>query len=335
MKVSFIIVAYNAQNVIKSSLDCLRNQTYNHKEIEVIFVDSKSTDETKKEMLDFKQKYSNEFDRILVLDNPKKILPAGWNVALKEATGEAILRVDAHSTFPDNFIEENVKELENGENIVGGQIISEAIDNTQWKKTLLIAEQSLFGGSFAEFRRKSERKYVKTLAHAMYRKEVFERVGKYNENLARTEDNEMHYRMSKAGYKFLLSPNIVSYRFTRDTLKGLIKQKYNNGKWIGITMKYCPKCFSMYHFAPLAFVLALIISIIFALLKIPILLLDLIGVYTLFNILNLMIIIFNNGFSIQYILLPFIFFILHISYGFGTLVGLLKIVRNNTRMKKN
>lgn len=324
MIVSFIIVAYNAQKVIKSSLDCLKNQTYNHKNIEVIFVDSKSTDETKKEMLDFKQKYSNEFNRILVLDNPKKILPAGWNVALKEATGEAILRVDAHSTFPDSFIEENVKELENGEDIVGGQIISEAIDDTQWKKTLLVAEQSLFGGSFAEFRRKSEKKYVKTLAHAMYRKEVFDKVGKYNENLARTEDNEMHYRMAKAGYKFLLSPNIVSYRFTRDTLKGLIKQKYNNGKWIGITMKYCPKCFSLYHFIPLVFVLGIIFSSILALIGIPIFAYMLSGAYILFNIVNLISIIKNNGFNIQYLLLPFIFFILHISYGWGTVVGLIK-----------
>ena len=324
MLVSFIIVAYNAQSVIKSSLDCLKKQRYDHKKIEVIFVDGNSTDKTKKEMLEFKQKYEDEFNRILVLDNPKKILPAGWNIALNEAKGEAILRVDAHSTFPDDFIEENVKELENGENIVGGQIISEAIDNTQWKKTLLIAEQSLFGGSFAEFRRKSEKKYVKTLAHAMYRKTVFDKVGKYNENLARTEDNEMHYRMRKAGYKFLLSPNIISYRFTRDTLKGLIKQKYNNGKWIGITMKYCPKCFSLYHFIPLFFVLGLIISIIFALFNIPILLYCLMGVYLLFNVLNLIIIVINNGVSIQYILLPFIFFILHISYGFGTIIGLLK-----------
>lgn len=324
MIVSFIIVAYNAQNVIKSSLECLRKQTYNHKEIEVIFVDGKSTDETKGKMLDFKQKYSEEFNRILVLDNPKKILPAGWNIALKEANGEAIIRVDAHSRFPDNFIEENVKELENGENIVGGQIISEVADNMQWKKTLLIAEQSLFGGSFAEFRRKTEKKYVKTLAHAMYRKAVFDKVGKYNESLARTEDNEMHYRMREKGYKFLLSPNIVSYRFTRDTLKGLIKQKYNNGKWIGITMKYCPKCFSLYHFIPLIFVLGIIFSTIFAIIEIPIFAYLLCGAYILFNIVNLISIIKNNGFNVQYLLLPFIFFTLHISYGWGTIVGLFK-----------
>ncbi len=324
MIVSFIIVAYNAQNVIKSSLDCLRNQTYEHKKIEIIFVDSNSTDETKKEMLDFKQKYDDEFNRILVLDNPKKILPAGWNVALKEAKGEAILRVDAHSTFPDNFIEENVKELEKGENIVGGHRISVTSDNTQWQKTLLIAEQSLFGSGIAKYRRTDKREYVKTLAHAMYRKTVFDKVGKYNENLARTEDNEMHYRMRQEGYKFLLSPNIISYHHARNTLKRMIKQKYANGKWIGITMKYCPKCFSLYHFIPLLFVLGIIFSSILAIIGMPIFTYLLFGAYILFNIVNLVSIIKNNGFNIQYLLLPFIFFMLHISYGIGTIVGLIK-----------
>ena len=76
----------------------------------------------------------------------------------------------------------------------------------------------------------------------MYRKKVFDEVGPYNEKLARTEDNEMHYRMKQKGYKFLLSPNIKSYRYARSDLKGMIKQKYGNGKWIGKTVYYCPKC---------------------------------------------------------------------------------------------
>ena len=243
---------------------------------------------------------------------------------MKESKGEVILRVDAHSTFPNNFIEENVKEIEKGENIVGGHRISVTSDDTQWQKTLLIAEQSLFGSGIAKYRRTNERKYVNTLAHAMYRKKVFDEVGLYNENLARTEDNEMHYRMRKAGYKFLLSPNIVSYHHARNTLKGMIKQKYSNGKWIGITMKYCPKCFSIYHFVPLVFVLAIMICLIIALLGNNLFLILLASVYLVFNIINLAIIIINNGFNIQYLILPFIFLILHISYGIGTMIGFIK-----------
>ena len=323
MLVSFIIVAYNAEKVIKSSLKCLKKQTYPHDEIEIILVDSNSNDKTKSIMEEYKNTV-HDFKRIIVLDNPKKTLPCGWNVALKESKGEVILRVDAHSTFPNNFIEENVKEIEKGENIVGGNRISVTSDDTQWQKTLLIAEQSLFGSGIARYRRTNERKYVNTLAHAMYRKKVFDEVGLYNENLARTEDNEMHYRMRKAGYKFLLSPNIVSYHHARNTLKGMIKQKYSNGKWIGITMKYCPKCFSIYHFVPLVFVLAIMICLIIALLGNNLFLILLASVYLVFNIINLAIIIINNGFNIQYLILPFIFLILHISYGIGTMIGFVK-----------
>ena len=323
MIVSFIIVAYNAEKCLNDSLKCLLNQDYDLKKIEVILVDSNSLDNTKKIMLAFKNKNEKKFNRIIVLDNPKKILPCGWNVALKEAKGEAIVRVDAHSTIEADFIKNNVLEMEKGENVVGGHRISVSADNTKWQKTLLIAEESLFGSGIAKYRRQDKREYVKTLAHAMYRKKVFDEVGFYNENLARTEDNEMHYRMRKAGYKFLLSPNIISYHHARNTLKGMIRQKYGNGKWIGITMYFCPKCFSLYHFVPLLFVLALIICSILAIFNMPIFVLLLLGIYTLFNIVNLIIIFINHGFYIGYLILPFVFFVLHVSYGIGTVVGLL------------
>lgn len=326
MLVTFIIVAYNAEKVIEKCLDSLNTQKYSHKEIEVILVDSSSTDNTKEILQQFKKNFERDYNRVLVLDNPKRTLPCGWNIALKEATGEAVVRVDAHSTFPDNFIEEDVKELEMGENIVGGHRISVTSDDIQWQKTLLIAEQSLFGSGIAKYRRANEREYVSTLAHAMYRKKVFDEVGLYNEKLARTEDNEMHYRMKEAGYKFLLSPNVVSYHHARNSLKGMMKQKYGNGKWIGITMKYCPKCFAIYHFIPLFFVLAIILCTVLAAFHITIPLYLLIGLYTTFNIINLILIIVQNGFHAQYLLLPLIFLTLHCSYGIGTIIGLVKMM---------
>src|SRR5574344_1824546 len=260
--VSFFIIAYNADKFLDKSLDCLKNQDYNHKNIEVILVDGKSTDRNKSIMLKFKEEYNNEFNSIETLDNLKKTLPCGWNVALKKYKGDVVVRVDTHTIFNSNVILNNINEINNGENIVGGKCISITNNNSIKEKLLLIAEESIFGCGIADFRRKQSKEYVNTLAFAMYRREVFERVGYYNENLARTEDNEMHYRMRKAGYKFLLSPNITTYRYARSDLKSMIKQKYGNGKWIGITLYYCPKCFSIYHFIPLFFVLGLIFSII-------------------------------------------------------------------------
>lgn len=324
MLVSFIIIAYNAAKFLEKSLGSLKKQDYPHKNIEVILVDSISKDQTRKIFEQFARENKNDFSNIKILENKGKTLPRGWNVALKEATGEVILRVDAHTFFDEDFITNNVKEVERGENIVGGKCIS-VTQKENWKeKLLLIAEESIFGCGIADFRRKEEKEYVSTLAFAMYRKKVFDDVGPYNENLARTEDNEMHYRMKQKGYKFLLSPNIKTYRYARSDLKGMIKQKYGNGKWIGITLYYCPRCFSIYHFVPFLFVLGIIFSTIMACLEIPIFAYLLAGAYLLFNIANIVLITIKNKFSISYLLLPFIFFALHFSYGIGTLVGIIK-----------
>lgn len=322
--VSFIVVAYNAEDKLEYSLGSLIKQDYPHSLIEVILVDSVSNDGTKLVFKKFKKKYKNEFKQIVIFDNPKRILPCGWNIALKNATGDFILRVDAHSFFDENFISNNVKEICNNENIVGGKCIS-VIQKNNWKeKLLLIAEESIFGCGIADFRRKEKKEYVSTLAFAMYRKKVFDDVGLYNENLARTEDNEMHYRMKKSGYKFLLSPNIKSYRYVRSNLRQMIKQKYGNGKWIGVTMYYCPKCFSIYHFVPLLFVLGILFSLIMYIMNIPIFIFLLLVSYLLFNLLNVLLITIKNGFHLSYLLLPIIFFMLHFAYGFGTIIGLIK-----------
>ena len=68
----------------------------------------------------------------------------------------------------------------------------------------------------------------------------------------------MHYRMRTAGYKFYFNPNIISYRFSRNSLYRLIKQKFLNGYWIGLTMGICPACFSLFHFVPFLFIISII-----------------------------------------------------------------------------
>lgn len=325
MLVSFIVVAYNAGNKLESLFEDLKKQKYNHKDIEIILVDSDSPDNTKEVMNKFKEQNEDDFKRICVLDNPKKILPCGWNVALAASKGDIILRVDAHSSIPDNFIEKNVEKIQGGEKIVGGHRQSIIDENSSWQKTLLIAEKSVFGSGIASYRRKEEESYVSTLAHAAYSREVFKKVGGYDERLARTEDNEMHYRMKQAGYKFLLSPEIKSYHHARSTLKTMTRQKYLNGYWIGLTLGVCPGCFSIYHFAPLAFVVALIASGIMACAGITWPLVALTAVYMTFNIVNSIFSVIKEKKHFSYFALPFIFIILHIAYGVGTLYGIIKL----------
>jgi glycosyltransferase involved in cell wall biosynthesis len=328
IKVSFVVIALNATSNLDNLFECLNKQTYPHNLIEVVLVDSDSRDNTKEKMLIFKDT-KNNFDRIIVLDNPQRTLPCGWNIALDAVQGDAVLRVDAHTIFPPEFIELNVCDLDKGENICGGKVISIPADKNRWSCTLNEAENSMFGGSVATFRHAESAQYVSTAAFAIYRKSVFDQVGRYNEQLTRTEDNEMHYRMKQAGYKFFYDPSIVSYRETRSTLGKLLRQKYLNGYWIGRTIGMEPRCFSIYHFVPFVFVTSIIL----------VLFLAIFGIYTpsmimlvSYGFVNVMMTalatIHSKDKNLYFICLPIIFLLLHTVYGVGTLIGLLDIHKN-------
>ena len=331
IKVSFLVIALNAQKTLPRLLDCLKAQTYDHQAIEVILVDSASTDDTRRIMEAFakENEQKQDFVRVLLLDNPKKYLPCGWNVALGAVQGEAVLRVDAHTTFGEDFIARNVERIEAGEAICSGKVISIPARKTAWSQMLNQAENSMFGGSFAAFRHAEKPCYVTTAAFAMYRKEIFDQVGPYNEALARTEDNEMHYRMRQAGYRFFYDPSIVSYRETRATLRALLRQKYLNGYWIGRTLAVEPRCFSLYHFVPFLFVLAVIFTLLLMLGGISWPAEILWSAYGAANLCMTAAAIVQdrerNGF---YVLLPLVFLLLHGSYGVGTLAGLGSLIKS-------
>ena len=258
MLITMCVIAYNEEQNINGILECIKDQDYDHNNMEVVLVDGASTDNTRALMCEFALDNKDEFRRVVVLDNPKKTLPSGWNVALREYKGDAIIKVDAHAVIPEDFVSKNVRVLETGEYICGGQRPNIIDKPTPFKETLLLAESSMFGSSIASYRNNPGKTYVKSLFHAAYRREVFEKVGFFNEELVRTEDNEIHYRMRKAGYKLCFDPDIISYQYTRSSLKAMLKQKYANGYWIGKTSKVCPKCLSIYHFVPFAFVSAII-----------------------------------------------------------------------------
>ena len=200
-----------------------------------------------------------------------------------------------------------------------------AEDGGRWSRTLLLAEESMFGSSASSFRRKGRRAYVKSFFHGAYRREVFERAGGFREDLGRTEDNELHYRLRQCGYRLCMSPDIVSYQYIRPTLRKMCRQKYGNGYWIGLTVGVCPGCLSLYHFVPGAFVCGIILTTVLALSGFPWLTVLMWGAYWLLAAAMALLAVrgeAKNGFQI---LLPGLFFLLHISYGAGTVLGMLRM----------
>lgn len=320
IRISFIVVAYNAERSLGALLDDLLAQTLPPEQIEALLVDSASADATRSIMRDFAARAPFE---VRVLDNPRRWLASGINVALREATGDAVIRLDAHARIPRDFLANNLSALSRGEDIVGGSVLGGEI-HTAWEGVMRAVDTSRFCGGAAPFRNGGEARYVDTLAYALYRREVYNRVGFYDERLRRTEDNDMHYRMRKAGYRFYFSPDIISYHAARSTLRGQLRQKWGNGYWIGRTMRIQPRCFAPRHLIPALFVLALILCLLLlpvtpwplAVLLIPYLALDI--AFAARDALRQ-----SHGRPLALIALPFLFPAVHIVYGTGTITGLL------------
>ena len=322
MIVSVCVVAYNEEKVLGNLLNDIKAQDYEHSKIEVVLIDSMSTDHTKDIMRDFQRQTSDDFKKIQVLENLKKKQASGWNVAIRNFSGDVMIRVDAHASIPPEFVRKNVEILESGEMVSGGPRPNMIDESTPWKETLLLAEQSMFGSSMASYRRSQKKQYVKSLFHGAYRREVLEKVNGFDEQLGRTEDNEFHYRIRKAGYKLCYDPTIISYQYARSSFKNMVKQKYSNGYWIGLTVKVCPGCISVYHLIPFAFIVGIIVTSLLMLNGKEMLGIVMWMLYGMFAICNTIFSGINSGFYVQNLLMPFMFLILHISYGIGTFVGL-------------
>jgi len=323
---SLIVVVRNERECLVNLLHDLEEQDFPLKNTEIILVDSASTDGTDRAMKDFADHHSGR--RITILQNPHRILASGWNLAIKAAKGKYVLRLDAHTRVPRDFLARNLDSLK-GEPIVGGRIVYVKPSGI-WKSILFAAASSPFGAAPAAFRRLVAAGYVDTLAFAAYSRRVFEKVGLFNETLGRTEDNEMHYRIRDAGFKFYYDPAIVSYYLPRRTLRQLLRQMYNNGFWIFPTLAIQPKCFSFRHFVPFFFLLSLIFACAGAVLLTGWLLVLLLAIYfgTSFVFAAKTASCFDARQKAAFLVVPFIFFLIHSAYGMGTFVGIARFLRD-------
>ena len=333
MKITIGVVAYNEGNNLPSLLQDIEAQSYPHENIEVVLADSMSTDDTRKVMQEWQKKNKDTFLDIKIIENPGKIQSCGWNAVIDTFMTEALIRIDAHSSIPADFVEKNVKALSEGEFVTGGVRPNIVEGDSAWQQVLLLAESSMFGSSIADFRRIEKKAYVKSFFHGAYRREVFEKAGKFREDLGRTEDNEFHYRIRQNGFKLCMVPGIHSYQMIRPSLRKMCRQKYGNGYWVGRTAGICPGCLSLYHFVPFAFVLGIVATTVFSVLVHPFPAVLMWSLYWLLAVVMAVAAVKGQKKNIRQVVLPFLFFLLHISYGVGTCLGMLSLLKRGKERK--
>lgn len=318
--VSVIMPVHNEAQFIERSLGSILQQTYPRDLMEIIIADGMSKDNTCKII---KRLAADSGISILIVDNPKGIAPSGLNCALEKATGHVIIRVDGHCEIDPEYVENCVALLESGKaDGVGGPI--ETIGESYLARAIALAMSSTFGVGGSAFRTINDREmYTDTVAFPGYTRDIVERAGAFDEELVRNQDDEYNYRIRKLGGRILLSPDIRSRYYSRSSFKSLWRQYFQYGYWKVRVLQMHPLQMSLRQFVPFIFVVSLVLTGLLSLVSVigRWALVGLIGSYMLLNFAASVYTARSKFRTIPFISLSYL--ILHLSYGLGSLVGLI------------
>ncbi|MBQ1391104.1 MAG: glycosyltransferase family 2 protein [Firmicutes bacterium] len=324
--VSVVMPVFNESRYIGPCVESLLQQDYPREQMEWIFVDGNSTDDTVARLEEYRKQYP---DLIRIKNNPRKIVPYAMNIGIAAASGRYIVRLDAHADYREDYISKCVYYLDHIEaDNVGG--LAETKSRGFTGNTIAKMLSSRFGVGNSEFRTNGKSGYVDTVPFGAFRREVFSRYGGYDERLVRNQDNEMNYRIRKNGGKIYLADDIRLSYYCRDSVKGISDMALKNGMWNVITMKLCPGAMGLRHFIPMLFVLSIVVLGIGGIFFRPawgLLLLEL----ALYLALDLIFSVKLASSAKQLLLLICLFPIFHISYGIGSIKGIFKLFSKEYR----
>jgi GT2 family glycosyltransferase len=318
--ISILIPVRNEADTIERCLDAVFTQDYSADLMGILVADGMSDDGTRQILQDLQERHPNLF----IYDNPKKIVPTGLNILIGEAKGEVLVRVDGHTIISPDYVTQCVNLLESsGADNVGGRM--DARGENFFGEVVALATSSPFGIGGARFHYSEKEEWVDTVYMGAWKREVFEKIGLFDEELVRDQDDEFNYRLRKFGGKILLSPEIKSTYTPRGSLGKLWRQYFQYGFYKVRVLQKHPRQMRPRQFVPLGFVLALLLTALLALLT-PwgwIALVGLVGVYALANLVASLLTAPREGWR-YFWPLPFAFVTIHLSYGLGFLAGLFK-----------
>jgi glycosyltransferase involved in cell wall biosynthesis len=289
---------------------------------EVIVADGMSDDGTR-EILD---RMAASESRIKVVDNPRQIVSTGLNTAICVARGEVILRMDVHTVYARDYICACLTVLHHtGVDNVGGPARTEATNYIQ--SAICAAYHSPFSVGGARFHNLQYEGYVDTVTYGCWPRKIFDRIGFFDEELVRNQDDEFNLRLTRAGGKIWQSPRIRSWYQPRRSLQALFRQYMQYGYWkVRVIQKHKIPA-SWRHLAPGVFVLAFFILLItspwssIATWAWTILA----GTYAVCNIAASFLTSVRRGWKLLP-MLPLVFACYHFAYGYGFLRGILDFV---------
>ena len=318
--ISVILPVRNEEKYIEACVASIFAQDYPAEQMEVLFVDGRSEDSTVALLHEMQKAHP----QIVVLDNPNRTVPYAMNIGIRESRGEVIVRLDAHAEYPEDYVRLSVETLLSRDCDNAGGVF-ETRGRGFMGEAIAEMLRTPLGVGNATYRLTTEDGYVDTVPFGCFRRALFERIGGFDERMTRNQDNELNFRIRKSGGKIYLNHNIRVLYYCRDTMRGIMKMGFMNGKWNVITMTLVPGSMGVRHFVPLAFVLSTILLVLLTLLTRSMLFGGLLalewGAYLLLDCFYAYTIAREKGwrfFPVEVILYP----AFHFAYGFGSLRGI-------------
>jgi len=325
--VSVVIPCLNEVESIARCLDSLIDGGYPLDQLEVLVVDGGSTDGTRAIV----EERCRRFPCIKLLENPRRTQQAALNIGIRAAKGDPIIRMDGHAIFSPGYIGKAIALLESsGADNVGGRLVTVPRRNTAVGRAIAAAMSVRFGVGNSDFRtsdaNETEPRWASTVPYSCYRRDVFERVGLFNEALDKSEDAEFHQRMREYGCRTLFAPVLVSYYAARSDFRSFVAHTVDNGRWAVIpTLKTGRVVVSAKHLTPLVFLVTLLtlgaLSLVW-----PFALKLLVGIAVTYGLATLaaatQAAVRRSDPSLVWMLPP-VFLTLHLGYGLGSLLAIL------------
>ncbi len=254
--VSVLVPVRDEEGYIGPCLQALAQQDYPRERFEVIVLDGESSDNTRQEA----ERAAQELGvPDAFLTNRKRTTAAGLNLGLSIARGSIIVRVDGHTLVEPHFIAASVRALEtSGADAAGGPI--RTMGRGPIGQAIALAMSSPFGVGDAAFRHSQTEQWTDSVPFGAYRREVFERIGGFDEEADRGEDDEFNYRLRDAGGRILLTPEIGSVYYARPSFDALARQYWRYGIAKATVLRKHPGRLRWRHLVPSALVLTLAIS---------------------------------------------------------------------------
>ena len=326
LKVSVVVPIRNEESYIAQCLESLLQQTYPRERYEVIVVDGMSSDRSKEIVEECGRSHPN----VRCLSNPAAIAPSGMNIGIRNAGGEIIIRADGHNVYPPDYIENCVMYLQKtGADNVGGPWLTVPANEKFGARVVAAILTSPFGVGNSEFRIGSLEGYVDTVPFGAFRRELFDRIGMYNEKLVRNQDNELNARIRAAGGRIYQTPALRTKYHPVAGFWKLLMVTLKTSQWHLFSLRENKSSMGMRHLAPALFVSLLGVLSVASLLNrfalfvlVPVLL-----AYLLVG--SCIGLVRSRGYGPAVVAaLPFACLCFHLSYGIGTWIGVRYLVTN-------